>query len=187
MMDDASGLLGYQTRLDWMGTPTLTLRDLWPERPRAMIVGLNPAPPSVELGHYYPGGYGRMQLNRLAKAGLFDAPPGDRYFEETALASGVGFTDLVKRPACRSDPVRAPEQSFGREMVLAALKAQKVPLIVCVFKAPVRPLLDVEGPPGLQPTRTSWGGFVFRMAGPTENRDKTARVMDEFEELLRQL
>ncbi|NKX51731.1 hypothetical protein HER39_14395, partial [Arthrobacter deserti] len=153
----------------------------------AMIVGLNPAPPSVELGHYYQGGYGRMQLDRLAKAGLFDAPSGNRFFEEPALASGVGFADLVKRPACRSDPVRPPEQRHGREAVLASLRARKVPLIICVFKAPVKPLLDREGPPGVQPARTSWGGLVFRMAGPTENRGKTARVMDEFERLLRHL
>ncbi|NKX56354.1 hypothetical protein [Arthrobacter mobilis] len=186
-MDDASGLIGYQAWADWMGTPTLTLRDLWPESPRAMIVGLNPAPLSVELGHYYQGGYGRMQLNRLAKAGLFDTPSGNRFFEEPALASGVGFTDLVKRPACRGDAVRPREQSYGREAVLAALKAQKVPLIVCVFKAPVKPLLNQEGPPGLQSTRTSWGGLVFRMTGPTESREKTAQVMDEFEQLLRQL
>jgi len=186
-MDDASGLIGYQALVDWMGTPTLTLRDLWPESPRAMIVGLNPAPPSVDAGHYYPGGYGRMQLNRLAQAGLFEAPSGTQFFEEPALASGVGFTDLVKRPACRSDPVRPPEQIHGRETALAALKAKKVPLIICVFKAPVKPILDQDDAPGLQSARTSWGGLVFRMSGPTESREKTARVMDEFERVLRQL
>jgi TDG/mug DNA glycosylase family protein len=184
---EASGLIGYQTRVDWMGTPTLTLEDLWPESPRAMIVGLNPAPPSVDAGHYYPRGYGRMQLIRLAKAGLFELPSENRFFEEEALAAGVGFTDLVKRPACKSDPVRPQEGRYGRETALSALKAQKVPLIICVFRAPVKPLLGQEEPPGLQSTRTSWGGLVFRMAGPTENREKTARVMDEFEQLLRQL
>ncbi len=40
-------MTGYQTYVDWMGVRTLTLADIWPEHPRAMIVGINPAPSSV--------------------------------------------------------------------------------------------------------------------------------------------
>lgn len=43
----------FQTRIEWMGESVLTLEDVWPNRPRGMIVRLNPAPASVEAGHYY--------------------------------------------------------------------------------------------------------------------------------------
>lgn len=65
-----------------MGTPTLTLADLWPDEVRAMIVGLNPAPKSVSLGHYYQGPSGQRQLNRLVACGLFPAPRTGSFFEE---------------------------------------------------------------------------------------------------------
>lgn len=32
-------LIGYQERVDWMGMEVLTLAEIWPSRPRAMIVG----------------------------------------------------------------------------------------------------------------------------------------------------
>ena len=67
-------LTAYQTQTEWMGEPVLTLAALWPEQPRAMIVGLNPAPASVEVGHYYQGRSGQRQLLRLADAGLFEGP-----------------------------------------------------------------------------------------------------------------
>lgn len=90
-------LIGYQIREDWMGAEVLTLADLWPAETRAMIVGLNPAPASVTAGHYYQGQVGQTQLRRLASAGLFRQISG-RYFEEAAIESGTGFTDIVKRP-----------------------------------------------------------------------------------------
>ena len=52
----------HQAKVEWMGTPVLTLRDLWPEQPRAVIVGLNPSLRSVEVGHYYQGRLGQRQL-----------------------------------------------------------------------------------------------------------------------------
>lgn len=46
-------LVDYQSVEEWMDAEVLTLADVWPESPRAMIVGLNPAPASVAAGHYY--------------------------------------------------------------------------------------------------------------------------------------
>ena len=80
-MPGREALKGYQAWLDWMGTRVLTLADVLPQQPAAMIVGLNPAPASVEAGHYYQGRSGQRQLLRLANAGLFAVPTQDKYFE----------------------------------------------------------------------------------------------------------
>ncbi len=37
---------GHHVKQDWMGHETTTLRDLWPQPVRAIIVGINPAPVS---------------------------------------------------------------------------------------------------------------------------------------------
>lgn len=64
----------HRTTVQWMGEPVVTLEDVWPARPRAVIVGLNSTPTSVAAGHYYQGRLGQRQLLRLADAGLFRRP-----------------------------------------------------------------------------------------------------------------
>lgn len=171
-------LIGYQAQEDWMGNEVVTLADIWPEVPRAMIVGLNPAPSSVAAGHYYQGQVGQGQLRKLASAGLFQAPSG-RFFEDAALSAAVGFTDIVKRPSRGEGDVGADEIRFGSAQLANKLQSRDVNLIVCVFRHPVKVLLGSEGVPGLQAARTSWGARVFRMPGPFDKREKVASVMAE--------
>lgn len=157
----------YRTEVEWMGQRVVTLEDVWPERPRAMIVGLNPAPASVEVGHYYQGRSGQRQLLRLADAGLFQRPePGSTYFEGVALQAGIGFTDVIKRPTRGEKDVTASELAFGRESLALALRERGVPLVICVFRHPVAALLGTSGTPGFQDRTTPWGARVFRMPGP---------------------
>ena len=166
-MFERAHLNGYQTRIDWMGEWVVTLDDLWPDQPRAMIVGLNPAPASVEAGHYYQGRSGQRQLLRLANAGLFQRPEqGSTYFEAGALEAGIGFTDIVKRPTPGEKGVRRAEIEFGRVALSRKLAGQGVPLVICVFRHPVAALLGTSGAPGFQPRLTDWGARVFRMPGP---------------------
>lgn len=179
----SEGLTGWQAWERWLGAEVLTLADLWPEQPRAMIVGLNPAPPSVAAGHYYQGKVGQLQLRRLAQAGLFPMPIG-RYFEEPALSVGVGFTDIVKRPSRGEGDVRKDEIAHGASKLGEKLTAQGVPLIVCVFRHPVAALLGSAGTPGMQSRRTAWGAQVFRMPGPFDRRDRVIETMAELREHL---
>lgn len=166
-----------------MGSEVLTLADIWPDTPRAMIVGLNPAPSSVEAGHYYQGQVGQGQLRKLARAGLFAEPTG-RYFEEAALAAGVGFTDIVKRPSRGEGDVRSDEIRHGSARLADDLRSRGVDLVVCVFRHPVKVLLGDEGKPGVQAARTIWGAQVFRMPGPFDSRDNVAHVMAQLTSLL---
>lgn len=179
-MTDPDNLIGFQTVENWMGQPVLTLADVWPDDPTAMVVGLNPAPPSVRVGHYYQGRSGRGQLMRLVRQGLIGEPAGG-FFEESALARGIGFTDIVKRPSIGEAGVTAAEIEHGRTLLETALAARSVPLVICVFRQPVEALLGVAGSPGFQETRTSWGGRVFRMPGPFERKDRAEAIMRSLE------
>ena len=177
----ASELIGFQGVEEWMGTEYLTLRDVLPDSPRAVIVGLNPSPVSVESGHYYQGRVGQRQLRRLASVGLFALLDGARTFEDAAAASGVGFTDIVKRPTVGEKDLVAGELEHGRGLLTQKLEALGVPLVVCVFRHPVEALLGrgVAGGPGLQLARTDWGARVFRMPGPFETPARADLVMAE--------
>lgn len=172
MSDAAVPLAGYQESTRWKGDDLLTLADIWPEKPRAMIVGLNPAPGSVAAGHYYQGASGRRQILRLAEAGLFPAPSDGTYFEAAALASGVGFTDLVKRPTRGENDLASAELAHGRALLVEALRARGVPLVVCVFRQPADAIMGGKSVVGFQDRSTPWGGRLFRMPGPFERADR---------------
>lgn len=147
-MHSGQGLKAYQTYVDWMGQQALSLQDLWPDEPRAMIVGLNPAPVSVDAGHYYQGRSGQRQLLRLADAGLFERPRADEVgFEEAALRAHVGFTDVVKRPTRGERDVSDAEVAVGREILVRQLESHGVSLVICVFRHPVKALLGMNGRP----------------------------------------
>lgn len=178
MLSDDEQRVTFRTPVEWMGERVLTLEDLWPDRPRAMIVGLNPAPTSLEIGHYYQGASGRRQLLRLADAGLFQRPePGMTYFEPTALQSGIGFTDVVKRPTRGEKDVTSEELEFGRDALNLKMEAHDVPLVICVFRQPVTALLGKSGKPGFQAETTRWGARIFRMPGPFAAADEVSQVM----------
>ncbi|WP_292791006.1 MULTISPECIES: uracil-DNA glycosylase family protein [unclassified Microbacterium] len=178
-------LVGFQERAVWMGDPILTLADLWPDKTRAMIVGLNPASKSVEIGHYYQGTSGRRQLLRLANAGLFQMPAQGTFFEEAALTAGVGFTDLVKRPTRGEGDLAPAELARGRASLMDALRAREVPLVVCVFRQPADAVMGTKSTVGFQATPTPWGGKLFRMPGPFDRADRVDSQMQALKDALR--
>lgn len=175
----------HQIEVDWMGEPVLTPQDIWPETPQAMIVGLNPAPASVEAGHYYQRRSGRRQLLRLADAGLFARPNVDEIgFEPAALRAQVGFTDLVKRPTLGEQDVSVDELEYGRKVLFRDLESHSVPLVICVFRHPVTALLGASDKPGFQTGPTPWGGRVFRMPGPFAASSEVKDVMAQLSRTL---
>jgi TDG/mug DNA glycosylase family protein len=159
-----------------MGAEVLTLAEVWPKMPLAMIVGLNPVPSSVAAGHYYQGHVVRRQLMRLVGIGAMAAPTGT-HFEQVAADAGIGFTDLVRRPSVGEKDVKSRELADGRAKLESSLANRSVPLIVCIFRHPVRALLCSDGAPGFQTKLTSWGASVFRMPGPRQRREKAAEIM----------
>lgn len=176
-----SELIGFQTHIDWLGEPVLSLGDVWPDRRvRAAIVGLGQSSLSVETGHRYQGGQA-VNLRRLARAGLFAEQDGP-IWEPVALDSGVGFTDLVRRPIGK---VFMADLRHGAPLLRASLAEREPEIVISMSKEPVVALLGEEYPTGVLPVRTSWGGYVFRMPLVGLPAGRMAEVMQQLTDLLR--
>lgn len=84
------GKAGHRVAEEWMGEHIETLEDLLSEDLRAVCVGINPSPTSVEAGHYYQGPLGQKHFARLRQAGLLPAEI-DGFEDDALLENGVGF------------------------------------------------------------------------------------------------
>lgn len=175
----APGLLGHQVVVDWFGTATRTLADLWPDPCRAVIVGVNPAPRSVAVGHYYQGANGRTALRRLRAAGLLPSSGGGQDDDE-AFAAGIGFTDLVKRPTRAATDLNRAELDFGRARLRDDLAERGVSLVVCIFEPAAKAVLGRAVTPGLH--RDDEGRAVFRMPGPYAPLAAVTETMNQLAE-----
>jgi TDG/mug DNA glycosylase family protein len=120
--------------VDWMGEQIETLADLFPPEPRAVCVGINPAPRSVEAGHYYQGRQGQRFFGRLRQAEVLGAVS-DGFEDDAALAAGIGFTDVLKRPTPSADLLTSAEKRHGVELLAEKLAAVRAPVIIFPFKA----------------------------------------------------
>ncbi|MDQ0826914.1 TDG/mug DNA glycosylase family protein [Arthrobacter sp. B2I5] len=131
-------LIGHQKKELWMGAEYLTLSDLWPQNPRAILVGINPTDASVRVGHYYQGLAGRRMFRMLHDAGVLESRqhkdvPG-LYDDDLALSQGIGFTDLVKRPSRNAQSLKLAELEFGAQELDRNLRTHASPLVIFVFK-----------------------------------------------------
>lgn len=185
-MREPDSLIGFQQRLMWRGREVLTLADIWPAAPKAMVVGLNPAPVSVHVGHYYQGQVGQRQMARLVEAGLFVAPKDSTFLETEAERAGVGFTDLVKQPSRGEDNITQIEQEHGRTDLINQLAARAVPLVICVFRHPANAIMGGKSEIGFQIQPTPWGGHLFRMPGPYEKRSVASSYLLTLRNFLKQ-
>jgi TDG/mug DNA glycosylase family protein len=160
-----------------MGEETLTLGDLLGPDLRAVVVGINPSPISVATGHFYQGRLGQLLYKRLAQAGVVDLS-GPGWEDDAALAAGIGFTDVVKRPTARADGLRPGELQHGSELLNAKLRELRVPRVLFTFKASAEVLLGPVHGHGLLAGRTLAGADIFVMPGPMERTDQTRRALD---------
>lgn len=151
-----------------MGTEIETLADLIPADPKFVCVGINPAPTSVAVGHYYQGRQGQRFFARLVQAGVLQ-PVSGGFEDDAAVAAGVGFTDLVKRPTARADEVRPDELRHGREVLERKLTHTGAPALVFPFKAAAVALVGRFEGNGWLPRRFA-GCRLFVMPGPYEKR-----------------
>src|SRR5438874_2082222 len=123
----------HRVQEEWMGEQVTTLEDLLRLGLRAVCVGINPSPVSVEAGHYYQGRLGQGFFARLRGAGVLPASF-DGYEDDVAFAAGIGFTDIVKRPTPSEKEVRLEEFVHGRELLEAKLVENKPALVIFTFK-----------------------------------------------------
>jgi TDG/mug DNA glycosylase family protein len=149
-----------------MGTPVETLADLFPPSPRAVCVGVNPAPTSVAAGHYFQGRQGQRFFTRLKAAGLLRVAIGD-FEDDAAVRAGLGFTDIVKRPTARAAEVTAAERTHGAALLANKLATVRPPVLIFPFKDAAVALVGSFTGNGWLPVRFS-GAELFVMPGPYE-------------------
>jgi TDG/mug DNA glycosylase family protein len=102
----------HRVQEQWMGERIVMLEDLLRPGLRAVCVGINPSPVSVEAGHYYQGPVGQRFFSRLRQAGIL-ADHGAGYEDDAAFAAGIGFTDIIKRPTSRAAGLPAFDSTTG--------------------------------------------------------------------------
>jgi TDG/mug DNA glycosylase family protein len=167
------------------GTSVRTLDELWPEEPRAMIVGLNPAPTSVAAGHYYQGKSGQQRMRLLINAGLFREPNADESVDDVAFADGVGFADLVRRPTVSEKVLGKEEIKTGADRLRAELTRRHVPLVISVYRhAAVHFSSNKKAKPGFVNPHGIPGTNIFRMPGPYAAAEYRDEIMGELREFL---
>ena len=168
--------MSHRITAEWMGTRIETLDDLVPLSPRAFIVGVNPAPSSVEAGHYYQGQLGQRLWQRLRWAGLLD-DTGFDWEDDAALAGGFGFTDVVKRPTPHAADVRPDERVHGAALLRDKLRDVEAPAVIFTFKDAATSMIGRFRGAGWIDGASICGASVFVMPGPYERRDIVDSVM----------
>jgi double-stranded uracil-DNA glycosylase len=167
-----------------MGAEIETLDDLLRPHLHVLCIGVNPAPTSVQAGHYYQGRAGQRFLRRLRTVGLLPAYDG-RWEDDVAYELAIGQTDVVKRPTSKADKVGAEEFAYGRQRLHQRLAEVRTELVIFTFKAAAQRVFDAVPGHGFIPGLTLAGGEVYVMPGPYEKRDITKAALDELARLAR--
>jgi len=164
---------------DGSGGPTLPDRP--PQPGGVLLVGLNPAPPSVVAGHYYQGQLGRRLWKRLVHVGLLTDPvPGSE--DDAFVASGHGLTDLVKRPTSSARELGRGELQLGAEELRAKVRDWRPGLVLFVFRQAANLALGSLISAGKGPALA--GAPTFLLSGPYAARDEADRVNEELRDVL---
>jgi double-stranded uracil-DNA glycosylase len=168
-------VIGHRVTVEWVGERIETLADLFPVEPRAVCVGINPAPRSVEAGHYYQGRQGQRFFARLRQAEVLD-PISDGFEDDAAVAAGIGFTDVVKRPTPSADLLTSAEKRHGVKLLAEKLEKVHAPVVIFPFKAAAVELVGkFEGNGWLR--QGFAGSRLFVMPGPYESAATAALTL----------
>jgi len=175
-------LIGHQAREKWMGEQILTLADLIPTHPKALVIGINPAPTSVAAGHYYQGRLGQQFYDRLRTAGVLDTSHHE-WEDDDAYASGIGFTDIIKRPTRSADDLRPEEYAHGEAALRQRIEKDAPALVIFTFKKTAEKLLGrFEGSGSL--AGRICGAAVFVMPGPYAARAVVQKQLSDLRDNL---
>lgn len=150
------------------GQTTLTLSELLRPGLRAIFIGINPSPVSVEAGHYFQGRLGKRFWQRLRQYQIIPDLPHEAE-DDHAFGQGFGFADISRRPTARADQLPRADKARGAQELAGRLAMlPDRPLIVFVY----RHAHDLAA------GRLSDLGFgVFALPGPYARVDQVAAQM----------
>ena len=174
--------MSHRVNVEWMGEQVETLEDLLRPGLRAVCIGINPAPTSVQAGHYYQGRLGQQFYERLRRVALL--PHASGWEDDLAFEIGIGFTDIVKRPTAKASELRPDEYAHGRDLLRAKLHATEPGLVIFTFKKTTEVLLGAIAGNGLIAGRELAGAPVFVMPGPYAPRGEVETRLGELHGLL---
>jgi double-stranded uracil-DNA glycosylase len=152
-----------------MGEQVETLEDLLRPGLCAACVGINPSVVSVAAGHYYQGSLGRRFLGRLSDAGAF--PHGDGFGDDLAFASGIGFTDISKRPTASAKQLPPDDYEYGKGKLIEKLDEYRPALVIFTFKKTAEIAFGRFEGHGFLSAKKAGGRDVFVMPGPYERTE----------------
>jgi TDG/mug DNA glycosylase family protein len=158
-----------------MGERVETLEDLLADGMRAVCVGINPSPVSVNAGHYYQGRVGQRFFGRLRTAGVL--PDAAGFEDDLAFAAGVGFTDIIKRPTPDAKTLPAAEFQYGKQRLLDKLDRYRPALVIFTFKKTAKVLFGEFPGIGFVPGFKLSQSRVFVMPSPYETVDKASAAV----------
>lgn len=117
------------------GRQIKTLNELLRPRLRAVFVGFNPSPNSVDVGHYYQGRQGTWFWNLLQQYGIITNLPVERQ-DVAAFKQGIGFADLFRIPTRNSKDLSLNEIRKGALSFIERLNKLGEPRPMMVFRYP---------------------------------------------------
>ena len=128
-----------------------TLPDYLVDRPRLLLVGLNPASYAVAMGHYYA-----RRSNRFWKL-LFDSglvpEPLTREDDARLPEFGIAISDMVKRPSPNVDDISREEFRAGHARLTRLARRLEPGVIAFNGLAGYRHAVDARAQIGVQPAR----------------------------------
>jgi TDG/mug DNA glycosylase family protein len=166
---------GHRVLEDWRGEEVETLADLLRPGLVAICIGINPSPVSVAAGHYYQGRLGQLFVRRLRQVGLLTS--GSGWEDDLAFASGVGFTDIVKRPSGRAHELPAADYARGRGLLSEKLRRFRPELLIFTFKKTATTLCGPFPGAGFVDGIEPEGIPAFVMPGPYEKRERADELL----------
>jgi len=93
-----------------------------------------------------------------------------------AVALGIGFTDVVKRPTARADLLTSAEKRHGVRLLAEKLEKVRAPVVIFPFKgAAVELVGQFDGNGGL--SQEFGGARLFVMPGPYESAAMAAPTL----------
>ena len=161
-----------------------TLPDRPPHPGGVLLIGINPAPVSVHVGHYYQGRLGQRLWARLRRVGLLDDSR-HQWEDDAFVAAGNGLTDIVKRPTASAAEVSPRELADGADVLRRKIRKWTPGLLLFAFRPPAEALFGRDVRPGVVGEFESVPGFL--LSGPYAAAAEQLKIDGELDELLQKI